>query len=219
MIALGACATPIEVKQASKTQLELLTALEHAAEDLQQSLGQFHRAQQARIREEGRLWIARQAIDVAYPRDSTTTVTADVLFEGHKKNIQPWIDTAFLSDDIDATIGRLEGRLAKATDAALKIQLENELQTWRARKLTLGDKPAAVKDIEAVIIDDLRDDEQTAVTIDRLLGLLRAQIALMKHLAERVDAWLATDVTVNEEQADALRKEFAAAASALGGGK
>ena len=47
MIALGACATPIEVKQASKAQLELLTTLEHAAEDLQQSLGQFHRAQRS----------------------------------------------------------------------------------------------------------------------------------------------------------------------------
>lgn len=219
LIALGGCVTPIEVKQASKAQLELLTSLDDATGDLQQSLGQFHRSLEARIREEGRIWIAKQAIEVAYPAGSDAMITADALFNGHKESIQPWIDYAFLSDDIDATIARLQQRKNKATDPALKIQLENEEQTWQRRKLLLLKKPPAVKQIEAAIMDDLQGEMMTAAEIDKVLDILRAQIAVMKQIAGRIDAWLAIDVTVTQEQADALRQAFSAAAASMRGAK
>jgi hypothetical protein len=219
LVALGGCVTPIEVKQASKAQLELLTALDAAADELQQSLGQFHRSIEARTREEGRIWVAKQAIEVAYPDSSDVTVTADALFKGHKESIQPWIDYAFLSDDIDATIARIKERMKKTTDPALKIQLDNEEQTWQRRKIALAKKPSAVKQIEAVIVDDLNGEMKTAAEIHNVLDILRAQIAVMKQMAGRIDAWLAIDVTVTQEQADGLRQAFSAAAGSLGGAK
>jgi hypothetical protein len=217
--ALGGCVTPIEVKQASKTQLDLLTTLDTATGELQQSLGQFHKSIEARIQEEGRIWIAKQAIEAANPGEPKTEVTADDLFKAHKNNVQPWIDYAFLSADIDATIGRIQDRLKKATDPSLRIQLEIEEQTWQKRKLALLNKPEAVKQIEAVIVDDLNGEIATAANVNKVLEILRAQIALMKQLAARVDSWLAIDVTVTQDQADALRQAFSAAAAGLGGAK
>jgi hypothetical protein len=41
----------------------------------------------------------------------------------------------------------------------------------------------------------------------------------MKQMAVRIDAWLAIDVTVTQDQADALRQAVSSAAGSLGGGK
>jgi outer membrane murein-binding lipoprotein Lpp len=217
--AVSGCVSPIEVKQASKAQLDLIAALDSATSDLQQSLGQFQHSLEARTREEGRIWIAKQAIAVAYPETSTNEVTSDDLFKGHTEAVQPWIDYAFLSQDIDDTIKRLEDRLQKAKDPALKIQLTNEIQTWKLRQARLANKPKAVEEIEAVIVDDLNGQAQTASTVDKTIEILRAQIALMKQMAVRIDAWLAIDVTVTQDQADALRQAVSSAAGSLGGGK
>src|SRR5262245_15481206 len=159
--AVSGCVSPIEVKQASKAQLDLIATLDTATSDLQQSLGQFQHSLEARTREEGRIWVAKQAIAVAYPETSTNEVTSDDLFKGHKEAVQPWIDYAFLSQDIDDTIKRLENRLQKAKDPALKIQLTNEIQTWKLRQARLANKPKAVEEIEAVIVDDLDGQAQT----------------------------------------------------------
>ena len=218
-LAVSGCVSPIEVKQASKAQLDLIAALDGATSDLQQSLGQFHRSMEARTRVEGRIWVAKQSIAVAYPETSTKEVTSDELFKAHKEAVQPWIDYAFLSKDIDDTMKRLEKRLQKAKDPALKIQLTNELQTWQLRQARLANKPKAVEEIEALIVDDLNGQIQTASTVDKVLEILRAQIALMKQMAARIDAWLAIDVTVTQEQADALRQAVSSAAGDLGGGK
>jgi outer membrane murein-binding lipoprotein Lpp len=217
--AVSGCVSPIEVKQASKAQLDLIAALDSAASDLQQSLGQFHHNLEARTREEGRIWVAKQAIAVAYPETSTKEVTSDDLFKGHKEAVQPWIDYAFLSQDIDDTIKRLEDRLQKAKDPALKIQLTNEIQTWKLRQARLANKPKAVEEIEAMIVDDLNGQAQTASTVDKTIEILRAQIALMKQMAVQIDAWLAIDVTVTQDQADALRQAVSSATGSLGGGK
>lgn len=219
LLAVSGCVSPIEVKQASKAQLELIAVLDGAASDLQQSLGQFHRGLEARTREEGRIWIARQAIAVAYPDTSTVQVTADDLFKGHKDNVQPWIDYAFLSGDIDDTIKRLEDRLKKAQDRALKVQLENEIGTWQRLQARLLNKPKPVAEIEALIVDDLNGQAQTAASVNKTMEVLRAQIALMKQMAARIDAWLSIDVTVTQEQADSLRQAISNAAGSLGGGR
>ena len=64
-IALGGCVTPIEVKTASKKQLELIDALDQATRDLESALAAFHRNNQQLIRNQARIAIARQSIDVA----------------------------------------------------------------------------------------------------------------------------------------------------------
>jgi len=216
---LGGCVTPIEVKQASKAQLDLLTTLDGAVGDLQQSFDQFSKSKQARIQEDGRIWIARQAIAAAFPKEPKSRVTADSLFDAHKKAVQPWIDYAFLADDIQAAIDRIDARLKTVTDSALRTQLTNEKLDWQRLQLDLGKKPESVKQIEAVIVDDLNDEKKTAADVKKLLDVLRAQVALMKQLAGRVDAWLAIDVTITQEQADSLKAAFSSATSALGGAK
>lgn len=216
---LGGCVTPVEVKQASKAQLELLATLDGAVGDLQQSLDQFHKSKEARIQEEGRIWIARQAIETKFPKTPKRLVTADDLFEAHKTEVQPWIDYAFLAGDVQAAIARIDERLKVVKDSALRTQLTLEKQDWQKLQLELAKKPEAVKQIEGVIVADLNDEKETATNVNKLLEILRAQVALMKQLAARVDAWLAIDVTVTQEQADALKSGFSAAATALGGAK
>jgi hypothetical protein len=216
---LSGCVTPIEVKQASKAQLDLLTTLDGAVGDLQQSFDQFSKSKQARIQEDGRIWIARQAIAAAFPKDKKSLVTADSLFDAHKNAVQPWIDYAFLADDIQAAIDRIDARLKKVTDSALQTQLTLEKQDWKKLQGELANKPEPVKQIESVIVDDLNNEQKTAVGVKKLLDVLRAQVALMKQLAGRVDAWLAIDVTITQEQADSLKATFSSATTALGGAK
>jgi hypothetical protein len=219
LVALGGCVTPIEVKQASKAQLDLITALDSAAADLQQSLAQFNQSIATRIREDGRIRIAAQAIEVAYPQMSNADVTSDALFKGHEASVQPWIDNALISQDIDATIAQIQDQKKKTTNPALQIQLDNEEQDLQKRKLSLANKPPQVREIEGVIVNNLNSQLKTATEINKVLDILRAQIAVMKQMAARVDAWLAIDVTVTQEQADALRAAFSAAASSVGAGK
>ena len=213
------CVTPIEVKQASKAQLDLLGALDTAAATLQRSLDEFHEANRQRILQDGRIRVARQAIDVAYPEGSKAKVTADALFAGHKKTVQPWIDSAFQGTTLDAQLHELDLKLQKVTDPALRIQLTNQKQDIEKRKQELGTPPEAVQKMAKTVGDALDAETKTADSTDKALQILRAQIALMKALASRVDAWLAIDVAVTQNQADALRSSFDAATKALGGAK
>lgn len=222
LIAFTGCVTPIEVKQASKAQLDLLTNLDNATNDLQQSITQLQQSMESRIRENGRIWIAKQAIEVAYPEaNPDKMVIADDLFKGHKASIQPWIDYAFIADEsINAKIAQIEERLKKVTDPALIIQLNAELQNWtKLRDVDLKGKPPKVQQIEAVIMDDIKGSMAARATIEKGLEILRAQIAVMKQAATRIDTWLAINVTVTQEQADSLRQAISAAATSLGGGK
>lgn len=222
-LGLVGCVSPIEIKTASRAEVSLISALDDAVVSLQTGLTQFHEAQAARIREEGRVLIAEQAIDAAFPfkQEQPTKVTADRLFEEHKVAVQPWIDYAFRAPDFDASIERLEKRKEKITDPLLKAALEKQLQDLRVQKAdaTTG-KPKPVQDIEKIVLDDLTAEENAAKSVNDLFDILRAQIAVMKSMAEQVDAWLAIDVTVTQEQADALKKSLSAATKALqGGGK
>ena len=213
------CATPIEVKNASKSQLELLTALDGAVSDLQQSFDEFHKAKEARIREEGRMLVARQAIAVLHPANRPMKqMTADALFESYNANVQPWIDSALTLPDVEAQIASLTKKIGATSDPAFKGRYTlalQDLQELRAK--LLRNKPAAVSEIEEVILGDLANERQTAQEVRRLLGSLRSQIAVMTSIASKVDAWLAVDVNVSQEQADSLkdalvgaRKSFAA---------
>jgi hypothetical protein len=222
-IALVGCASPIEIKTAARAEVNLINALDEAVVNLQSGLTHFHEAQATRIREEGRVLIAQQAIDAAFPLTQTqqARVPADKLFEEHKAVVQPWIDYAFRTPDFDASIERLEKRKDKIADPLLKAATEKQLQDLKVQRLdaTAG-KPNAVRDIEKIVLDDLAEEATAAKRADNLLDILRAQIAVMKNMAEKVDAWLAIDVTLTQEQADALKASLSAATKALqGGGK
>lgn len=213
---LSGCATPSEIKRASRKQLELIGALDDATRTLQQGLNSFHREKEARIRQEGTVLIARQAIDAALKKEPPL-YTADEVFKTYKKEIQPWVDYAFTQVEIDAEIQRLEGKITKVKDVTLKGALQNDLDDLRLRKATLSQKPPTVREIEAVIQDDITQEKETQKQVNKRLQLLRAQIALMETMATRVDDWLTIDVTITQQQADALKEAFTKAATALGG--
>ena len=213
------CTTPIEVKTASKAQLDLLTALDGAVSDLQQSFDQFHNAKEARIREEGRMLVARQAIAALYPSNRPMKqMTADALFESYDANVQPWIDNAMALPDVEAQIVSLTKKIAATTDPVLKGRYTlalQDLQELRAR--LVRNKPAAVTEIEEVILADLSNERQTAQSVRHVLDILRSQIAVMKSIASKVDAWLAIDVNVSQEQADSLKDALVGARKAFAG--
>jgi len=157
------CATPIEVKTASKAQLDLLTALDGAVSDLQQSFDQFHKAKEARIREEGRMFVARQAIAAIYPTNRPMKqITADALFESYNTNVQPWVDNALALPDVEAQIVSLTKKVAATGDPALKGRYTlalQDLQELRAR--LIRNKPSAVTEFEDMIPADLYNERHT----------------------------------------------------------
>ena len=145
----GGCATPSEIKTASRAQIELIGALDDATRSLQEGLSQFHREQEVRIRQEGRMLIARQAINVVVP-NVNETATADALFETSNTKVRPWVDYAFAQPDVDAAIKRTEDRLNRTTDTFLRGSLQNDLDDLKLLQAMLSNKPKDVKEIEVI---------------------------------------------------------------------
>jgi hypothetical protein len=219
-IGLVGCVTPVDVKTASRGQLELLSTLDGAVGDLQQSLDQWHQDREELIRQEGRVLIARQAMAAAIPpNQENKAITADHLFVSYDRHVRPWVDYAFLLPAIGEQLTTLTERLETTSDPILKGALTNDLEDLRLLQAQIQAKPQPVREIEAIIQDDLSEEQRTATDVHDKLEVLRAQIALMKVMATKVDAWLAIDVTVTQEQVDGLQNAFVAAQKALGGSK
>lgn len=213
-ILLQGCATPIEVKNASRAQMELIDTLDRAVANLQTALDQFHRDKEARILEEGRMLVARQAIDVAVS-NSNSMVTADQLFDTYKKKVEPWVDNAFSVLSIDQQIVALKKGVKGATDPVLKVAMQNDLDDLKTLN---ANKPKRVKEIESSIMGDLNKERKTAKQNHKMLEILRDQVVLMSAMHEKVDAWLAIDITVTQDQVDALKEAFTSARQAIEGG-
>jgi len=217
---LVGCVTPIDVKNASRGQLELLSTLDSAVGDLQQSLDQWHQDKEELIRQEGRVLIARQAIATAIPSSQENkAITADHLFVSYDQQVRPWIDYAFLLPAIEEQIQTLTKRLEATNDPILKGALTNDVDDLRLLQAQIQAKPQLVREIEAIIQGDLTEEQQAAKDVHNKLEILRAQIALMKIMATTVDTWLAIDVTVTQEQVDGLQNAFVTAQKALEGSK
>jgi|GEM_PF-2536463 len=216
-ILLQGCATPIEIKNASKAQMELINSVDSAVSDLQAALNQFHRDKQVHILEEGRMLIARQAIDVAISNDKAE-VTAAQLYDIYTKQIQPWVDYAFSSSSIDERITALQKRINATSDPVLKVAMTLDLEDLQVLQANLQNKPQRVKELEAIIQNDLDKEIETARQNRKMLEILRAQVALMKAMHGKVDDWLTIDVTVTQKQADALKNAYSSAYQAMEGG-
>lgn len=223
------CAAPIEVKNASRTQLELIDSVDDAVAELQTALDQFHRDMETSIIEEGRMEIARQAIDVTINKDSAD-VTADALFDIYTKQIQRWVDYAF--DAYEDSIMSLEKKIVEIDEKINeeqnpenkenlilnRISLNLDLDDLQLLQAKLKQKPQLVDTLEMIIREDLKKAGDTGDQTRQALQILRAQVALMKVMQEKVDAWITLDVTVTQEQADALKDAFNAANQTLKAG-
>jgi hypothetical protein len=153
--------------------------------------------------------VARQAIDAALPADAKRSVTADALFVDYKKSIQPWIDHALSGPGIDGEIAAVEKRLAgmpATPPSAIRAALEARLDDLKLQKAQLSRPPRPVQDAQAIILQDLANEQATAAAVKQALGLLAADVDVMKAAALTVDSWLAIDVTPNQDQVSALMK-------------
>lgn len=213
LILLQGCVTPIEIKNASKAQLELIDTVDQAVKDLRSSIEQLHRDQEALMREEGRMLIARQAVDIA--TDRSQEITADQLYELFNEKIQPSIDFAFETTVVEQALEDLQKRIDDAPNAIVRLTLEGERDKLREKEAVLTSRPAAVKDLEFGLAQDIEREQETAAAVAGNLKILRAQVALMKAMHSRVDAWLAIDVTVSQDQIDSLKDAFDKARQAM----
>jgi len=212
----GCVSTPIEIKTASRKQLELIDSLDQAAADLQAALDRFHSDNETLITQEGRMLIARQAIDLAVSSAGGDTVTADQLLQIYKTEIEPWIDNAFRSSSLEARVTQLQERISATTDPIARNGLEMKLDDLRLDLARLGNKPPPVVALEAVIKKDLNDETKTAERNRLMLEILRSQIALIKTMQTRVDTWLSIDVTLTQDQIDSLKSAYTTALGDLG---
>lgn len=214
MMFFAGCATPPEVKTASQAQLQLIGALDDATVALSDGLTHFHQDQRARILNEGRVLIAKQAINVAVT-DPSAASTADGVFKVSNDKVRPWVDNAFVGPQIDDAIAKTLERLNKATDPFLQGSLQSDLDDLKLRKAELSKKPKDVAQLESIIQDDAKLEDQTSQNVTSVLQMLRAQLGLMKTAAITVDNWLSIDITLSKEQADGLEKAFSDAKTAL----
>ena len=173
--------------------------------------------------------IARQAIDVTINKDSAD-VTADALFDIYTKQIQRWVDYAF--DAYEDSIMSLEKKIVEIDEKINeeqnpenkenlilnRISLNLDLDDLQLLQAKLKQKPQLVDTLEMIIREDLKKAGDTGDQTRQALQILRAQVALMKVMQEKVDAWITLDVTVTQEQADALKDAFNAANQTLKAG-
>lgn len=211
---LGGCATPPEVKIASRGQLELIGALDDATVALNEGITHFHEDQRTRIFDEGRILIARVAINAAVA-DANAAATADGTFKVAKEKVRPWIDNAFSGPVIDAAIAKTQARLSVAIDPFVLGGLQNDLDDLKLLKATLSHKPQDIARLEAIIQSDADLETITSEHVANILRILRAQIDLMKTSSITVDNWLTIDITLSKQQADSLEKAFSDAKTAL----
>ena len=220
---LGGCKTPIEIKTASKKQLQLIQELDVGVASLQRALADHHRQKVERAYEEGRVLIAQQAITVAVPSGDGPAIKADQLFSRHKYQVQPWIDVAFTDASahlavLEKQIKAVQKRIDAEQNELVRGGLEIKKQDLERLRSTLQQKPADVASLEEEIVSDIEREREASASVDANLKVLRAQIAVMKAMAEQVDAWLAIDLAPSTEQIDSLRAEVTKAAGRMNGG-
>ena len=214
---LQACATPVEIKNASQKQLELVGSLDDAVRDLQGAVDHFYRDHADLTRIEGRVQIAQAAILEA--TDEQTSATADELFERFETEVHPWIRNAFAGPALDERIAALNNRIQQETDATTKLLLQRDLNDLRLQRSDFSSAmPASVASIDAETSDRIKRSASTAADVRQSLDVLRKQIALMRAMQSRVDAWLAIDVSPSQEQIDGLTKSIREAHVSVSGG-
>ncbi len=215
LVLLQGCATPAEIKTASKTQLALTKSLDDAVKDLDAAVGSFHRDQADLIRTEGRMRIARQAVLIAVAEDDE--VEADDLFEIYKSEIYPWIYGAYSGPLIATRIENIEKALARDLEPEVRIKLQKNLNELRILQANLGQKPPKLAELEDTILDNLANVTSTRADVSKTLKLLRVQIALMKAMQTRIDDWLSIDVSPSQDQINGLLKSIGEARTAMKG--
>jgi hypothetical protein len=222
-LVLSGCATPTAIKTASKTQRELIGELDKSVQALENGLVQFHRDNEAQIRQVGRVLIAQQAINVIIERgglgSTNDFIGVDKYLAVSNTKIRPFVDNAFTDAALRTEIEQTTKAMNASTNLVARALLQIKLDNLNLHQSELANKPPKVAALEEVLLSEIARQKETAKNDQRLLEIVRAQGGLMKVLADTVDEWLALDVTVTKEQAENLENSVIAAQRALGGAK
>jgi hypothetical protein len=70
----------------------------------------------------------------------------------------------------------------------------------------LAGKPKEIKALEDILQTEMNGDASQRERLGKVLQMLEAQLDVMGVLAKTVDDWLAVDVTISQDQMDALEK-------------
>jgi len=215
-IGLGGCATPQDVKDASTTQLKLIEALDDASKALGDGLNQYAADQEALILQERKVKIARVAIQKAIQGDKDAKVTFDSIYrlssDPQKGFIRRAADlTQFHPSEIvgwDNEIERLK-KVEKSSPGSAEGILAhtriNQITRFKAKYTNIPSEVKAQEDAELKALKGT--DELRAVAANGVEGL-RLQLALMHHLASRVNTWLNIDLSPSQTQVDSVEKTF-----------
>jgi hypothetical protein len=202
------CATPAAIKQASRSQLELIKTVDSAVQDFSAALGRYYTDKENLIKQEGHMKLARQAIESSLT-DTKKAEKVGVLYDIYQDKVERYIDYGLDKDELTARQLDLEKKLEKESGlvekAVISIQLDN--------------MPEPVKNLASAFNGEIRAVRSTSEENLKMLGLLRSQLALMLTLQEKVDAWLSIDVSITQDQANAMEKTFIDAYNGLSGGQ
>ena len=217
-LALGfmGCATPPEIKSASRAQLELINELGKSEAALAQGLQQFSDDKLVLIEQEGRMKVARHAIASA-ASDPKALATADEIFAIARKQVRPLIDNAFMLEQVEQAIkqsqalqNKIQDPVARQLVAETLKDLQDQSDDLRTRQV-----PTGVKEAEAQAAKAMAGERKDAEEVGRLLQVLHSQIAMMQATSRVVDDWLAADVTITQQQFDSLDQAYGEAIKAL----
>lgn len=211
------CTTPVDVKSASQKQLELISAMDSATVKLQSALDQFYQDKEMLILEYGRSQIAKEAIDVAIT-DGNAEISVDDLFNAYNKDIAPWIENAFTSTKVDNELAKLNKQIQSEKNITHKIALEIKRDDLQLRKKKLTKMPDSVKKLDKILTASLTNVQKTSKQNHEMLDALRTHIGIMKNMQEKINAWLAIDITPSQEQIDSLRSTLVSGTKSIEGG-
>jgi hypothetical protein len=212
------CATPAAIKQASRSQLELIKTVDSAVQDFSAALGRYYTDKENLIKQEGHMKLARQAIESSLT-DTKKAEKVGVLYDIYQDKVERYIDYGLDKDELTARQLDLEKKLEKESGLVEKAVISIQLDNIKQQLAELNNMPEPVKNLASAFNGEIRAVRSTSEENLKMLGLLRSQLALMLTLQEKVDAWLSIDVSITQDQANAMEKTFIDAYNGLSGGQ
>jgi len=212
------CATPLEIRQTSKTQLDLLETVDDAVQDFRTALDRYYLDKEKLVGQEARIKLAQRAIGGSL-NDARKAETVGTLYKLYQRDVEPYIDNGMDLMALENRNAFLDKELEKEQRPMVKASLTIEKNNVSQELELLKRMPEEVKTTVERFNGEINQIRTTSEENLKMLDVLQGQLAVMKALQERVDKWLAIDVTISQEQADAMEKSIVDARKALSGGK
>jgi hypothetical protein len=215
---LHGCATPTVIKEASKAQLELIKTVDSAVGDFRTALGKYYDDEEKLIVQAAHAKLAQQAIESVLT-GAPKAKKVGKLYDIYQDKVELYIDYGLDKDALETRKADLEKKLEKESRPIEKASISIQLDNIRQQLAELSNMPELVKNLANGFNSEIQNVQSTSEQNLKMLDLLRSQLALMLTLQEKVDAWLSIDVSITQDQANAMEKTFIDAYNGLSGGQ